>query len=293
MHDDDRPNAAPPRRRGGAGTAGGILVALAALAAKFKAILAFLFTFKYLLFAGKLALSSSSLLVSVWLYALFWGWKFAVAFVALLVVHELGHYVTLRNFGIPASLPVFVPGFGAFVASPLSNDPARNAMAAIMGPVFGIGGSLICWGYGLATHEPFWLAAAYVGFFLNLFNLIPAHPLDGGRVAGAIDGRLWLLGAVLIVVWILGFRHFSMFTLLILLFVLGSSIPRALAAFRGQVDPRMQLVSSGQRVTLALGYFVLLAIAGAGAAETNIAPPHHTTQVGARAPLSGLRPPAA
>lgn len=272
MHDDD-PLVQPkvqPKKGKGARTAGGILVTLLALGAKFKSILLAVAGLKWLIFAPKILLSFGSIIASVWLYALFWGWKFGIVFVALLAVHELGHYLTFRNFGIPASLPLFIPGLGAFVSSPMSKDPARNAIAAIMGPVFGVLASAVCWGYGLATGEPFWIAAAYVGFFLNLFNLIPAYPLDGGRVAGAIDARLWLIGVAIIVAWVVVARQFSAFFVIILLFVVVSSIPRAIAAFRGQVDPTMQLVAGPQRAILAIAYFALLALAGAGAAGTHI-----------------------
>jgi Zn-dependent protease len=272
MQYEQRPaigTAPKPRRPGG--IVGSALVGLALLAAKFKAILALLLSAKWLLFAPKLLLSLGGVFLSLWLYATFWGWKFALIFIALIAVHELGHYVTFRFFGAPVSLPLFVPGLGAMVSSPMTNDPGRNAVAAIMGPVFGVGASAACWSYGLSTGEPFWIAAAYTGFFLNLFNLIPAFPLDGGRIAGAIDGRLWLIGAVLIVGWIVWFHAFSIFALIIVAFVLVQSVPRALAAFRGEVDPRMQIGEPSQRAILALAYFGLLALAAAGGAETHIA----------------------
>lgn len=261
------------------GTIGTILVALGAAALKFKVLLYALFSLKWLILAPKLLISFGSLFISIWFYALFFGWKFAVVLVLLLAVHELGHYLTFRNLGIPASLPTFVPGLGAFVSSPMSRDPASNAFAAIMGPVFGIAASAICWAYGLAINENFWIAAAYFGFFINLFNLIPALPLDGGRVAGAIDGRIWLVGAVLLVGALLYMHQFSLFTWLIVLFVLFSSIPRGIAAFRGVIDPTIQIVATRQRVVLAVAYFALLGIAGAGAAATNLNP-HHLTYHG-------------
>lgn len=258
-------------QRPGAKTAGGILVALGLAAVKFKAALSALFALKWLFLAPKLLLSFGSMFLSIWFYALFFGWKFGVVFVLQILVHELGHYLTFRNFGTPVSLPLFIPGFGAMVTSPMTDDPARNAVAAIMGPVFGVAAAAVCWGYGIATAEPFWIAAAYVGFFLNLFNLIPAFPFDGGRVAGAIDGRIWLVGVALLLGWIVVFRAFSPFTFLILVFVLISSVPRGLAAWRGQVDARQQIASPGQRGTLALAYFALIGIALAGAAATHIA----------------------
>ncbi len=278
MHDDDERLRQPrqPHGRPGARTAGGILVALGAAALKFKAALLALGSLKWLVLAPKLLVSFGSMFLSIIFYALFFGWKFGIVLVALLAVHELGHYLTFRNLGIPASLPAFIPGLGAFVSSPMSRDPASNAFAAIMGPVFGVAAAAICWGYGLSTGENFWIAAAYFGFFLNLFNLIPAIPLDGGRVAGAIDGRIWLVGAVLLVGVLVYLRQFSIFTIVIVLLVLVSSIPRGIAAFRGIVDPTIQIVSGRQRLIIAVAYFVLLGIAGAGAAATNL-DPHHLT----------------
>lgn len=273
-HDDDarlqQPRQAPAGKS--ARTAGGILVALGALALKFKGALLALSSLKWLVFAPKLALTFGSMFISIYFYALFFGWKFGIVLVAMLAVHELGHYVTYRNVGIPASLPTFIPGFGAFVASPMATDPAINAFAAIMGPVFGIAAAAICWGFGLSTGENFWIAAAYFGFFINLINLIPAMPLDGGRVAGAIDGRIWLVGAVLVAAGVLVWQPRSIFTWVIVILVLLSSVPRGIAAFRGYVDPVMQIVSVRQRAGLAVAYFVLLGIAGLCAAATKLDP---------------------
>lgn len=271
MQYQGRPPAAAPKPRRPGGIVGSALVALALLAAKFKAIFALLLGAKWLIFAPKLLFSFGSIVLSLWLYATLWGWKFGLVFVALIAIHEMGHYVTFRLFGAPVSLPLFVPGLGAFVSSPMTNDPGRNAIAAIMGPVFGVAASALCWSYGLATGEPFWIAAAYTGFFLNLFNLIPAYPLDGGRVAGAIDGRLWLIGAALIVGWVVWSGAYrSPFAILIVIFVVAQSVPRALAAWRGQVDPRVQIGEPAQRALLAFAYFGLLALGAAGAAGTHI-----------------------
>jgi Zn-dependent protease len=278
MHDEDphKPFTLAPttqKKRPDGRAAGGILVTLGVLAVKFKTFLALAFSFKWLILAPKLLLSFGSMFLSVWFYALFFGWKFAVVFVLLILVHEMGHFVTFRNFGTAVSLPLFIPGLGAFVSSPMTADPARNAIAALMGPVFGVAAAAVCWGYGIATVQPFWIAAAYVGFFLNLFNLIPAFPFDGGRVAGAIDGRIWLVGVALLLGWIVVFRHFTAFTLLILIFVVISSVPRGIAAWRGEVDPLTQISSPGQRGTLAIAYFALIAIAVAGSAATHIVTP--------------------
>ncbi len=275
MQPDDDDRFKQPRRtttepKGRGRAAGGVLVGLALAAAKFKAFFALLFTFKWLLLAPKLLLSFGSIFLSIWVYALFFGWKLGVVFVLLILVHELGHLLTFRNFGIPVSLPYFIPGLGAFVNSPMTGSPAQNAVSAIMGPVFGVAAAAVCWGYGAATGEPFWLVCAYLGFFLNLFNLIPALPLDGGRVAGVIDNRLYLIGAALLLGWIVAYRHWSVFTVLILIMVLSSSVPRGIAAWRGQIDPREGLASPGQRIAIGLAYLALIAVTLAGAAATHI-----------------------
>jgi Zn-dependent protease len=246
---------------------GGVLVALAILAAKFKGVIAVLLSFKWLLLAPKLLLSFGSIFLSLWFYATIFGWKFGIVFVAMILVHELGHLLTFRNFGIPVSLPYFIPGLGAFVSSPMSSDPARNAVAALAGPAFGVAAAAVCWAFAFATGEPFWAACAYAGFFINLFNLIPALPLDGGRVAGVLDNRLYLLGVAVFVIWILAFRHFSAFTFLILIFIVGSSVPRAIAAWRGEIDPR-ERVPAAARVAIGGSYLFLIALTVAGAAAT-------------------------
>lgn len=119
-------------------------------------------------------------------YALIWGWEFAVGFVLLIAVHELGHYVEARRQGLDPALPVFVPFLGAYVA--LRNapfDPWRNALVSIAGPILGGLGAAALLVVGELRDDRFLLALAYTGFFLNLVNLIPAGPLDGGHVLRA------------------------------------------------------------------------------------------------------------
>jgi len=123
------------------------------------------------------------LFISVGAYALIWGWKFGVGFVALILVHEMGHFVEARRQGLDVSIPRFIPFLGAYVAiknSPL--NPLRNAYVALAGPAAGALASLACWGYGSATGSSLFHALAYAGFFLNLFNLIPIGILDGGAI---------------------------------------------------------------------------------------------------------------
>ena len=121
--------------------------------------------------------------VAVGGYALIWGWHFAVGFVLLILVHELGHYVEARRQGLNPQLPVFIPFLGAYVAlrgQPF--DPWRNALVSVAGPVAGGIGALACLVYGNAVDSDLLRALAYAGFFLNLVNLIPIGILDGGHI---------------------------------------------------------------------------------------------------------------
>jgi len=264
------PAEPPPRRRGGWGS-GGALVGLGLLFVKFKGLLTLALGFKWLLLAPKLLLSFGSLFVSIWFYALFFGWKFGVVFVLLILVHELGHYLTFRNFGISATLPFFIPGFGAFVSR---RGPAPSltidAIATLAGPIFGIGAAGVCYSYALSTAEPFWYAAAYIGFFLNALNLLPIPPFDGGGIAAAIDPRLWILGAIGLFAWLLFFAPWSAFTLILVLVVGVTAVPRIMALRRGIVDPRFAQVDLRARISIAVAYFVTVAVAVAGTIATHI-----------------------
>jgi Zn-dependent protease len=124
-----------------------------------------------------------SIFVAVGGYALIWGWKFAIGFVLLILVHEMGHYVEAKRLGLDPALPVFLPFLGAYVA--LRNmpfDPWRSALVSIAGPIAGGAGAGVLLAVGEAQDSRFLLALAYVGFFLNLLNLIPVGFLDGGHL---------------------------------------------------------------------------------------------------------------
>jgi Zn-dependent protease len=266
-----RQPAPPPPRRGWRNGAGGAVVAAALIAAKFKTILAVLLSLKWFFIGSKLLLSFGSIFVSIWFYALAFGWKLGVVFVLLILVHEMGHWVVLRGFGVDVSLPYFIPGLGAFVAQKqMTANNVQDAASALAGPVVGIAASAICQAYGIATGNPFWVVAAHIGYLLNLFNLIPVLPLDGGRVAGSIDPRIWMFGLVLFVGYLLftGLNHPIAWLFLIL--IGASSVPRAIAAWRGVVDPRVLQTPPALRGLIALAYFATIAIAALGAAQSNV-----------------------
>ena len=164
------------------------LIALGLLLSKLKAVLLLLPKLKLLTTFG-------SMLVSIVAYQLIFGWPFAVGFVLLLLLHELGHVLQLRREGIEASAPMFIPFLGAVVAAKsLGDDAGAEARVGLAGPVLGSLAALVPLVVYLITGEDFWRALAYVGFFLNLFNLLPVLPLDGGRAMAALSPRVWLVG---------------------------------------------------------------------------------------------------
>jgi Zn-dependent protease len=190
---------------------GPIAAALILVATKLKAIL-------LLLPKVKIFTTSATMLVSIAAYALLWGWKFGVALVLLLLVHEMGHVIQLRREGIEASAPMFIPFLGAVVAAKsMGDDAAAEARVGLAGPVLGSLATLVPLGIWLATGEEFWQAVAYVGFFINLFNLLPVLPLDGGRAMAALSPWVWWIGFAGLIALTFAFPN----PILLLILVLG------------------------------------------------------------------------
>jgi Zn-dependent protease len=139
----------------------------------------------------------------VWAYAWLWGWPFAVGFVLLLFVHELGHALVMRYLGLAAGAPVFVPFVGAVIAMrDRPRDAHAEALVGIGGPALGGAAALGVLAVAWLGGGPFWYALAATGLLLNLFNLLPVSPLDGGRIAGGIHRGLWVVGYAIGVPWV-------------------------------------------------------------------------------------------
>jgi Zn-dependent protease len=178
---------------------------LSALGAGIVALLAKLKTILLLLPKLKLLASTGTILVSLAAYALLWGWPFAAGFIALLFIHEMGHVIALRREGLKASAPMFIPFLGAVIAArSLGDNALAEARVGLAGPLLGTIGSAACILVWHATGNSLWEALAFTGFFLNLFNLMPVVPLDGGRAMAAMAPWMWFVGfAALIPVAIL------------------------------------------------------------------------------------------
>ena len=185
-----QPQAFELKPRDEAKRAGGIVgigAVLLALVLKFKGLLVFLLNFKWIAIGAKLLISSGSLVLSILLWAQVFGLWFAVGFVLLILVHELGHYFAIRAYGMEAGLPVFVPFLGAFTTHKQPAPSAKaSAVIALAGPLIGGLGAFACYAVGQQTGQPIWYALASTMFFVNLFNLLPIAPLDGGHIAGAL-----------------------------------------------------------------------------------------------------------
>jgi Zn-dependent protease len=239
------------------GPLGVLLVAALAWGSKLKVVLLALTKIK---FFGT-AITS---VASIGAYALLWGWQFAVLFVALLFVHELGHVVALRREGIPATAPMFIPFLGAVVGmKQLPKDAWAEAKVGLAGPVFGLVSSAAVLALAFSLDSDLLRAAAYTGFFLNLFNLLPIVPLDGGRAAAALHPYTWLAGVVLMG----GLFFVFPSPILILIALLGGMEGwRRLRAFqRGETD-RYYSVTAGQRLAVGLTFAGLAALLVGGMA---------------------------
>ncbi|HET7526389.1 MAG TPA: site-2 protease family protein, partial [Burkholderiaceae bacterium] len=177
---------------------------------------------------------------------------------ALIFVHEMGHFIAARRCGLEVGAPVFIPFVGAWVAvKNLQMDAETEAYVGLGGPLLGSIGALVC--YGLArNYDATWLlAVAYAGFFINLFNLIPLSPFDGGRITAVLSPRIWLLGVPILIALFLWWPS----PMLVLVAILAA--PQVMQALRYRADsPEAQsyyAVSTRTKWEYGLYYIVLAA----------------------------------
>jgi Zn-dependent protease len=211
--------------------------------------------------------TGATMLISMWAYALYWGWKFAVGFVLLIFVHECGHLIAAKKVGLKVTTPAFIPFMGALITL---REAPRNAwieaVVGIGGPLLGTVGAAVCVGIYYLTNNPLFLALAYTGFFLNLFNLAPISPLDGGRIVTALSPWLWIVGFIVLI--FITITRFNFLLLLIMVF----SLPRLFSLFRKKSDEERRYfeVTPGQRAIMAIMYFGLIAFLVLGMEMTHI-----------------------
>jgi Zn-dependent protease len=261
-------NYQPSRRRNG-GIIATILAALGFVFSKFSAIALILLKFKGLWFT----LISTG--VTALLYAQLFGWAFGVGIVLLILIHESGHIVVARLMGMPVTLPVMIPFLGAFVS--MRQQPrtvAQESVMAIGGPILGSIAAGLCYLGYLAmpdsSNGDLLRALAYFGFLINLFNLVPVTPLDGGRVLSLLSK--WfnvaglLIAAALLLFELQGGNHVSPVLFLVLIFGAFSTFQR----FRStQLNPAYYAVSAQTKVVIGSLYLALLLALGLGMLSTS------------------------
>jgi Zn-dependent protease len=228
---------------------------------KFKAAALAIFKFKLFTVAG-------SMLVSLAAWTLLYPWQVALGFVLLIFVHEMGHVLEARRQGLPVSAPVFIPFLGAFITMrEMPHNVWREAQVALAGPIIGSLGAAAVWLVAEARDSEVLTVIAHIGFFINLFNLLPIVPLDGGRAAAAIHPALWLVGlaglAALVVV--------SPNPILILILIVGAMQLWSRWRERGSTQGREYYeIAAWQRIAVGGTYLALAALLVAGMDVTHL-----------------------
>jgi len=212
------------------------------------------------LLKSKALFTGGTMLLSVIVYSFFFGWPYAVGFVLLILLHEMGHYLAARHRGLDVGAPTFIPFVGAWIQmKQMPHDAETEAYVGIAGPLAGTLASLACYYASRETDSGLLLALAYAGFMINLFNLIPMSPLDGGRITQVISPRIWLFGAPVLVV--LFFLHPSPMFLLIAIL----AWPQLRLAWRGVAPENAAYydVPQSVRINYGIAYLGLIAFLGA------------------------------
>jgi Zn-dependent protease len=255
------PTAPRQQRRRREGAAGGLLAA----------IFAFLKYGLVLVKFGTFGPTLITMIIAIWFYTLFFGPAFAIGIVALILIHELGHFIVARWMGLPARLPIFIGPLGAVTNLRRSpGDAGKSGIIALAGPALGTVAALLCFLLAGAANPGYarylLLALAYFGCFLNLINLIPVGFLDGAKVADAIPKWMNVLGLLVVAGVVLLFGN----PIGLIFLVLG--IFHTIGRFRrsNQVTDPAQAAASRRR-GLGAAYIAILVVAAAGMSIANTA----------------------
>ena len=217
-----------------------------------KALIALLMAGKL----GKFLTTGGTMLISIFTYALFYGWRYAVGLVGLIFVHEMGHYIAAKKSNLNVGAPCFIPFVGAWIN--LKEQPMNaevEAYVSIAGPILGSVGAFVCYLIAHMIGSNALLAIAYAGFMLNLFNLIPISPLDGGRIVSVISPRIWLVGIPILA----GLFIFQPSPLLLMIGIFA--IPQAISAFKQRNIESTQYYRASRQVRLNYSFQYLLLVA--------------------------------
>jgi Zn-dependent protease len=231
------------------------IAAIGAFLAKFGVVL---LKFKFLF----------SMFVSAAFYVWLGGWWFGIGLVVLLFVHEMGHVVEAKRQGLPVSAPVFIPFMGALITlKQMPHNAWNEAKLAIAGPIIGSAGALALFLAGVALDSRALKALAFLGFFINLFNLLPVVPLDGGRIVAALHPAFWLVGFLAL----LGLCIWRPNPILIIILLFSAS--ELWRRWQMRRHPEMQdyyRVEPHQRLIIGILYFGLAVLLVLGMHETHV-----------------------
>ena len=198
---------------------------------------------------GKVGGTVITMLVSLAVYTGIFGWKYAAGFLALLLMHELGHFIAAQQRGLAVGTPTFIPFVGAWIElkeQPM--DVETEAYVASAGPLIGTIGATAIYFWARAAGSGLLMAIAYGGFFLNFFNLIPLSPLDGGRMTAILSPRIWFIGAPIM----LAMTFFHPSPLLVVILILSIPSLRKAWNYDPQADENRRYY--GVPLALKLGY---------------------------------------
>lgn len=237
----------PPQQRRRGGVWGGIVALLAAVLAYGK----------YALILLKIPALGTlvTLLISFGLYAVFFGPWFAAGLLLMIFVHEMGHVMEIRRQGMKATAPLFIPFFGAAIFQRQNaNSALHQAQIGIAGPIAGTVGAVVAFVLYSATHQPILLLWAYLGFFLNLFNMIPVGMLDGGWVLSVASKWFQIVGVAALVAAAIFFQFSPIVFIIAIL-----SVPTIIARFRNDKSPYYQAVPVPARWAMGILWLALTA----------------------------------
>lgn len=235
-----------------------------------SAVLAVWAVVKYgLIFLVKIPAGTTliSLVISFGGYAIFYGPWFAVALVSMILVHEMGHVLEIRRQGMPATAPIFIPFLGAAIFQRSHpTDALKQAQIGIAGPIAGTIGATVAFFLYLTTHSEIFLLTAWIGFYINLFNMIPIWMLDGSWILGAVSP--WFQVGALVLIGFAAFNfHVFISPLLVIFALLG--IPNLIARFREARNPYYASVPVGGRWAMGLAWVGLVFYLGIMSLQAN------------------------
>lgn len=244
----------------------GLILLLGVAALKAKGLFLLLFEKIRVLFVNpfegfgtvQYAVAGGSFVVTIAAYATQFPLAIVIGFVVITLIHEIGHAVAIRVKGLRAGFMVFIPFIGGAVT--LKDQPTSvydDAVIGLAGPFAGTMASLLCLQFYKWTGDPLWLLIAFLGFALNLFNLLPIGMLDGGRISAAVTKWMWVFGGGAVVYKVVDQPN----PLIIIIAVLAAFQVYA-SIVREKTDARFYEITPLQRTAIAVMYFALVIFLG-------------------------------